>query len=632
MERFSTNLIGIHIGSEFGIICNQYLGFDPRFNVRFETLDGVDQIIIHLNEDFIPDFFGNKVSSVTGIVGKNGVGKSTTLRYIKELFIKENRFQEPRENDVIFFKDENSIKIYINIINQKKYLVQNYTGLEIEEIYFREYPKVLDRIKNFSTIFYSNSLETDYYEKETVNYYNISTGFLKENIGKINNRIRNKKIRLLGSIKRYKYSELKRQSDFLDALDKVEVKPDIPFQRVNEILMELHFLSDKDYQKLHHTIKENARKKQPGKSVEETNDVKVWDRLYSINGKYHDRFLFKKDRNTPELERCKISFYENIIQYLIKLIFLDHFLDHDLHLDTDWQNAIIDVFGNTLEYADEDYELFSRLFSRLISKIERGISASPVGAELDRSSRNSSLLEKLENAERLEHFFKRNWEHLSVKGNALFFSTSSNVFHELFDKHYGTALDMPFLNFRWTSLSAGEESLISYFSRLYAVLNDIKNKNVLMLIDEGDLYFHPEWQRDYIFFLLEFLNSELLDTTGIQIIITTHSPFIISDLSKENIILLVREDIENRQVINVKNMENDTFGGNIHTLFTEAFFLGDSVTSRFAKRKIKREVIGYLENDLSNKYDRGIEMIIDRIGEPVLKGILKERFDKKRNG
>lgn len=90
MEKDSTTFIGIYVGSEFGILKDQFITLDHRFNIGSDQ-SSLNQIVIKEHADHIPNFFGKRVTQVSGIVGKNGVGKSTLLRYVKELFIRENR-------------------------------------------------------------------------------------------------------------------------------------------------------------------------------------------------------------------------------------------------------------------------------------------------------------------------------------------------------------------------------------------------------------------------------------------------------------------------------------------------------------------------------------------------------------
>ncbi len=69
-------------------------------------------------------------------------------------------------------------------------------------------------------------------------------------------------------------------------------------------------------------------------------------------------------------------------------------------------------------------------------------------------------------------------------------------------------------------LSSGERAYLNIITRLSLLLNHNKfkrdlqkglSKNVLLLIDEIDLYMHPEWQRRIINELVNFINKYFND-------------------------------------------------------------------------------------------------------------------------
>jgi predicted ATPase len=635
MENTKTNIIGIRIGSDFGILYDHLLCFDPRFTIRIDEQNEPTLIEIRENPDYIEDFFGRKVSAITALVGKNGVGKSTTLRFVKELFIKENRNQESRHDDIIFFKVENQLKIFLEQSNRNRYEIVNRTELAEEVIYFRDYPKILDRIKNFNTLFYSNSLEHDPYERETLNYYNLSTGFLKENLGKINIRLQNKKIRTLGSQKRFRYTELRRQTEFLNALDNASGPLAIPFKRIDHILMNIHPIGDIDYENLEKLFK-NLHKSVNGIDKSDKNNRQLFEELQLSIRKIHKSFRHSRRSMPAHSENFQSAFYENLVVHLLRLTFDDRDLLQEYGMEPAFGREILHAFDR-VEMDSNNFRYFSDLIRELLDlfkKQEAFTGRFDTNDTPSKKPKPRAIISKLGDIQKFEAFFRKNWTEFDYRKYALNFHTRSALFQELFDEHYPIGLDMPFLDFRWPSLSAGEESLVAYFSRLYSVLNDIRNRNALMLIDEGDLYFHPEWQRDYIFYLLEFLNSDLLPPSGIQIIVTTHSPFILSDLPRENIILMTkRESTQDRPfAVEAGAMDHPTFGGNLHKLFSKAFFLGDSATSSFARKKIKEEIIDPLQSGAPIRNRAYIRQLIERIGEPVLQDILKERLERGTNG
>jgi len=95
-------------------------------------------------------------------------------------------------------------------------------------------------------------------------------------------------------------------------------------------------------------------------------------------------------------------------------------------------------------------------------------------------------------------------------------------------------------------VSEGYQNIIGWFGfltmrlqRAYPDLEDYKKGNAIVLLDEIDTFLHPRWQFRIIDVLLKFFPNT-------QFIITTHSPLIVSNLSKEQLYLL--ENVEDRTI------------------------------------------------------------------------------------
>lgn len=177
----------------------------------------------------------------------------------------------------------------------------------------------------------------------------------------------------------------------------------------------------------------------------------------------------------------------------------------------------------------------------------------------------------------------------------------------------------------WLNLSAGQSALL----RIFARLNDIKpfNNTIWLLIDEGDLYLHPEWQRIFFNDLHKYLPKFYVGKK-IQLFLTSHSPFLVSDLPKENILFLKRDDNGLSEIRDIENL-SQTFGANIHLLYNNSFFLEKGLIGEFAKEKIE-ELIKSLKKPSDNAFDiDSSKQLINIIGEPFLKQKLMEMHDEK---
>jgi hypothetical protein len=189
----------------------------------------------------------------------------------------------------------------------------------------------------------------------------------------------------------------------------------------------------------------------------------------------------------------------------------------------------------------------------------------------------------------------------------------------------------------WRNLSSGEKAFLDIFSRLFYAKQQLEEiekgtstKWIYLLIDEGDLGFHPEWQRQYLNLIIDRV-PEIFEGIKLQIILTSHSPFVISDLPKDNVIFLTKDCKTGDSI--VKDSLNDmkqTFGANIHTLLSDSFFV-ESLMGEFAKSKID-SVLKYLNKDSSViKSNEEVEKIINMIGEPIIKRYLQKELANKRS-
>lgn len=192
--------------------------------------------------------------------------------------------------------------------------------------------------------------------------------------------------------------------------------------------------------------------------------------------------------------------------------------------------------------------------------------------------------------------------------------------------------------YSWRGLSAGESALLSIFSRMQPIKNNpILKKSIWFMLDEGDLYLHPEWQRAFFNDLHKYL-PKIFKINEIQLFLTSHSPFFVSDIPKENIILLDKVDGQCK-VLDKTNFP-ETFGANIHELLAHSFFLKNGMIGEFAKNKIQ-DVIKYLKynpNVLASEKNikpvedwtkERVEGFINTIGEPLIADRLQRLFDEK---
>lgn len=191
---------------------------------------------------------------------------------------------------------------------------------------------------------------------------------------------------------------------------------------------------------------------------------------------------------------------------------------------------------------------------------------------------------------------------------------------EIFLKRNQTNAAIPFYK-----LSSGERQFLFMMSSIiYHVMNiksvptnRISYRCINLVLDEVEMCFHPEYQRTFIYKLLKTIQSLHLNTyCSFNILITTHSPFLLSDIPQSNVLYL-----ENGSVASKEKMQNP-FAANVNDILYQSFFLNNGFMGEFAKQKIIELI------KKKNKYDyKEAQELIKLIGEPLLRERLKEMWE-----
>jgi len=169
----------------------------------------------------------------------------------------------------------------------------------------------------------------------------------------------------------------------------------------------------------------------------------------------------------------------------------------------------------------------------------------------------------------------------------------------------------------WGGISSGHKAFINIFAQLFSVLKKVNNQpSVIVCIDEGDLYLHPKWQQEFLMRLVSFI--PYIFSNYIQIIITSHSPFLVSDLPRENLIFLDKDENSNCKIITSKELPQKTFGANIIDLYVNTFFLEKGTISKFALDKIKKAITIAKNENKSVEDVRFANCIKNLIGDDVI--------------
>ena len=135
----------------------------------------------------------------------------------------------------------------------------------------------------------------------------------------------------------------------------------------------------------------------------------------------------------------------------------------------------------------------------------------------------------------------------------------------------------------------------------------------------------PEYQRQFITYLLtQIAAAHFKRNLAINLIFVTHSPFILSDIPRQNVLFLKNGAAD-------RSMQEDTFGANIHTMLQSGFFLNSVPIGDFAKVKINRmfallnQSSALSEEEMDRLYNE-----IPLVSEPLLRNHLMKLYHQRR--
>lgn len=180
-------------------------------------------------------------------------------------------------------------------------------------------------------------------------------------------------------------------------------------------------------------------------------------------------------------------------------------------------------------------------------------------------------------------------------------------------------------------MSTGEGNLIEIFSQLYTYLSmhEESSEDIIMLVDELESGMHLEWSRRLIQILIDNL-SEILEDEGkgrkIQLIFTTHSPYMLSDIKPGNVI--ISEKNQETGYSEGKVLQN-TFAKNIQEIMKENLI--DNIYGDFALAKINSMIERLNGEEEHEGNEEELLKEIHLISEPILRNKLLEMYDKKYN-
>jgi len=202
---------------------------------------------------------------------------------------------------------------------------------------------------------------------------------------------------------------------------------------------------------------------------------------------------------------------------------------------------------------------------------------------------------------------------------------------EIIDKPTGQSVN-------FNSLSSGEKQFIySITGIIYHLINldsveatsaqiTIYN-NVNIILEEIELYFHPDLQRKLVLALSKGIRQcTFHHIKNINVMMVTHSPFVLSDIPSSNVLALNKNGVP----VDHEKIDIRTFGANIHDILKHPFFLKHGAVGELAKQTIDFIVrkLDEARNDHENNNhpNQTLKKLIELIDEPIISKVLHDDY------
>ena len=198
-----------------------------------------------------------------------------------------------------------------------------------------------------------------------------------------------------------------------------------------------------------------------------------------------------------------------------------------------------------------------------------------------------------------------------------------------YEKLEKNALDLEYYGFRvidefYYNMSTGETNILKVISYVKWLQMNPSQGTCQLVVDELESGMHLEWSRSLINFLVNYINEiNKIGGMNFQLIFTTHSPYMLSDIKPGNVIMI--EKNQETGYSEGKVLQN-TFAKNIQEIMKENLI--DNIYGDFALAKIN-SMISRLNGEEGDEEELLKE--IHLISEPILRDKLLEMYDKKYN-
>lgn len=575
-------------------------GFDP-FELNFSnhfSFRMSDNGILNIKRSFNPmeGLLGDNIYDINIIAGENGVGKTTLIKLIADLMTEKNYGAGHMDFEYFALFQTGSHELTVRTTDGNRFAYDVHDSIEI-------IPSSSSFDFGRPVIYYSPFLDFNLLSIYNIkgDYPLIDLSATQMMISDLEGHLTEEEEDDLETIEiesnaviRHKLSNIKRQVSFINTYGN-EFK--LPFNLPRTLELRFHRLS-------------------VDSSDVSGSGTEIMEQFRSLVSEHLREF---PENGMSRKDMARLIFLRNLISLYFAAINLDKSRSILMHRYNEELSSEILNFSskNPKElilliekfFASEDVvgtDLLTRLIKLVTDKIN--------GQNVDFSESNNLLTLTIKTQ---DNFLKEILALLNTK-----------VRKQSAESRLATGF-AKFISFDWSNFSSGEKMFIDLFSRLSMALQKLSgNKQpVLVLIDEGEMGFHPLWQIKYVSTLRDFINEVFFDHK-VQVLLATHSPLVLSDFPKERVHLFKK--MGNKRV---KEYSIGTFGQNISEILASDFFIDSTLIGNLAKQYINGilEEINSLKKTTSAQRRLSILTKIEQIDDPIIYRLLMAQLEESED-
>lgn len=563
---------------------------------EFELKD--DILRIRRSEDYFREILGDNILSMNIIAGENGVGKTTLLKTIAELIADRDSYQDGYgfEYFLVFQTDKNSF--YIKSPNG-----------DLGPFPFG---------KKESEIFSFDCGQSTFDCGRSIIYYSPYLDFNTMDI--------------MGSRDGYPILDLSNTQILIDDLEEKHAEDPQDTELENNLLVHHRVNNVKRHLKLFNETRGGfdfpfVLPKRLSITFHritfDRSDVSILDRNFfeDLQDRCSEFFRGHPHNKLSKLNMAKIMFLRNLLslffisinedksQSILQHRFSEQIITRTKQLPKNNAKALIDLLIYFFTVQDVfPPEIFQKLIDYTFSSMGTG------NVRFSNSNHNVTVLIDTSNQVIAKYF-----ELLETKINKK--SRDRYIIPNL----------TQFISFDWHNFSSGEKMFVDLFSRIYGVKEKLMgvNQPILLLIDEGEMGFHPKWQIKFVSTLRSFVN-EFLFGFNLEIILATHSPLVLSDFPSKRVHLFKKP----KRGKSFKAHSLGTLAQNTSELLAHEFFIETSLVGDIAKEYINgiiSDIRSLSNRPIMPKEAANIGQRINLIDEPIIKNLLYDELNRMTN-